>query len=63
MLEPIEYGADDPFTISGCESAAPGGAQAILGVTPDLQLDGAVLIGLTDEATDWTVYTGITVRR
>lgn len=34
-----------------------------LGVTPDLQLDGAVLIGLTDEATDWTVYTGLTVRR
>lgn len=34
-----------------------------LGLTPDLQLDGAVLLGLTDEADDWTAYTGITVRR
>jgi hypothetical protein len=33
------------------------------GVTPDLQLDGAVLFGLTDETPDWTTYAGICVRR
>jgi hypothetical protein len=34
-----------------------------LGVTPDLQIDAAVQLGLTEEAPDWTAYTGISVRR
>jgi hypothetical protein len=33
------------------------------GVTPDLQLDTAVLFALDDEMPDWTLLTGVTVRR
>jgi hypothetical protein len=49
--------------VEGEPWAGTGDAGLTYGVTPDVQLDGGVNLGLTDEVEDFTLFLGLSVRR